>query len=485
MSTTSFHAGARIPQGARAAVGVAIGAAAAGIAALTVAETWAAAFLVAAVCFTFAAIESQVFVLMLLFLLPLDFVPRSEFVFTDLGLAAHSFVVVGFFAGCIVRGELDWRKTLRSPITRASILFLAAVGVSVVFGAEGMTHEGLRGIYYIASFIGFYLIMVFWLSNKERLRKAAFVLLASTVVAAAFGIFQAAVGGYTSLWTTLYPAAAELQPWESRPPSFFGHENTFAGYLVLMLPFALACYVLSPVRKWKRLATWTLALGCPALLLTQSRGGLIAFVCVLVFAVFYFVRSRRRQALLILGTGALAVGVYLVIKLLSPARADVGSDMSVWSRLLLWGVAWQLFLSSPVHGIGFGAFPNTYGLYLPSSLGIGTGLEAHNIYFELLGETGVLGLAAVLYLFGRAAYQSLVIPKSADWFDRAIVFGAAGAILANFVHSMFEQDVLWAAQGGTLFWTWLAMLVASGNLRSAVPCVPSVGITSPAVSQGY
>jgi len=208
-------------------------------------------------------------------------------------------------------------------------------------------------------------------------------------------------------------------------------------------------------------------------------------VCVLVFAVFHFVRSRCRQALLILGTGALAGGAYLIIRFLSPVRADVVGDMSVWSRVLLWSVAWQLFLSSPVHGIGFGAFPNSYDLYLPSSLGIGTGLEAHNIYFELLGETGILGLAAILYLFGRSAYESRASSGIEDWFDRAIAFGAAGAVLANFMHSMFEQDVLWAPQVGTLFWTWLAMLVASRSLRTARSRMSSVEFGTPKVQGEY
>ena len=46
------------------------------------------------------------------------------------------------------------------------------------------------------------------------------------------------------------------------------------------------------------------------------------------------------------------------LRKLAPKRFEVTGDMSILQRLILWDVAWRLFQSSPVHGVGFGIVPS-------------------------------------------------------------------------------------------------------------------------------
>ena len=70
-------------------------------------------------------------------------------------------------------------------------------------------------------------------------------------------------------------------------------------------------------------------------------------------------------------------------------------------RWLLMGKAWEIFLDYPLVGVG----PRNYGHVLPQyattefRAGYHTyGRVPHNIYFQLLAETGVLGVAAFFVL---------------------------------------------------------------------------------------
>ena len=239
-----------------------------------------------------------------------------------------------------------------------------------------------------------------------------------------------------------------------------GHPNNLAGYLNLVLPFALGCYVLGHDR-WKKLSGWTLGLGFMALLCTQSIGGTAAFVLVLVLSIFCFIRSRKKRLVLLAGLCALICLAYLLRAILNPVHTEgyIGSDAV--SRLMLWGTAWDEFTQSPVFGIGWGNFGAPYDWNISFAPGMG---EPHNIYLQLLAETGLMGFVAFFYLVvqsGRQAWSQL--HSSIDFPDRALAFGVLGALLSVSVHGFI--DIPFFAQSGTLLWVLLALLVASGRLQ--------------------
>jgi O-antigen ligase len=120
-----------------------------------------------------------------------------------------------------------------------------------------------------------------------------------------------------------------------------------------------------------------------------------------------------------------------------------------------------LFQSSPLHGFGFGTFSFLYQQYLSPLLDMELGLEAHNIYLELLAETGIVGVLsffAVVAAVFREARRQL---RSIGWFEHALAFGVFAGLVAILVHSCFEHDIFWAPQTGGMFWLLLAALVAA------------------------
>ncbi len=442
---------------------------------------WVAALLGGIAVIVLSCLENEPFILTLIFLSPVGWLLNVHAPVKNVLVAVRIVVVAVFFLSRMWCGPWDGSRIFRSPITKASLLFFFVAFVSCPLGGVGWSHESLRSLYDLASYVGFFLMLLVWVDSRRQLRKVLSVLLCSTMLAAAFAIIQEIAGGYTALWTSLSPSGEDVETWSGRAPSFLNYANSLAGYLNLILPLALAVCVLMKGR-WRKLGAWTLALGTVALLSTQSIGGLGAFAAILVLAIFCFVATPQKRLLYLGGMcGAFCV-LFLLKHALNPAHTQdsFGPDAAI--RLLLWDTAWNLFLHSPTIGVGWGNFTGLYESYVQafSSL-IPPGVFAiHNIYLQLLAETGLVGFFSFFYLIiqtWRQARNQLRV--STDPFDAALAFGVLGALLSVLVHGTVDFFFQVSQQFGTLFWVLLALLVASRRLNARAGNGPAPVSSSP------
>ena len=119
-------------------------------------------------------------------------------------------------------------------------------------------------------------------------------------------------------------------------------------------------------------------------------------------------------------------------------------------------------------GVGWGNFVLLYGSDLSSfSALIPPGVfEVHNIYLQLLAETGLVGFVAFFYLVVQSWRQARrQLRSSLDFLDAALAFGVLGALLSVLVHGFVDFLFQVSPQFGTLFWVLLALLVASAELQ--------------------
>lgn len=418
---------------------------------------WGLAVSAAGVVLSLSFLENKRFLLALIFLQPIDIVSSAIPFVSDASLGLHVLAVAGFFLGRLYRGRLQIGKLLRAGGARPSLCFVAAIALAAICGLPGLAHEKIRGVYFVAVYFGFYLFLMSWLVTEERRRSALRALLFSTLLVGVFAIVQVVTRSYMPLYTHMYELATT--EWKQRPPSFLPGPNALAGYLNLILPFAIACSVLSKERRWRRLSGAAAAIGILSLVLTQSRGGYSAFAISVVYAIWHFGRTYKRRIALLLAVALLGTASYAALRQWNPKHfGDFEDDHSALTRVILWYTAWNLFLSSPVHGIGFGTFNFISDQYLPVVVDMPEGLGVHNIYLELLAESGMLGLLSFLAVAVSGIRGAQIQGRSADWFQHAIGFGAAGGMTAVLVAGFVDHNVLWAPQIGLLFWFWLAMV---------------------------
>jgi O-antigen ligase len=121
---------------------------------------------------------------------------------------------------------------------------------------------------------------------------------------------------------------------------------------------------------------------------------------------------------------------------------------NVESRLELHRQAWELFNSSPFIGNGVGSFQR---MMVPNSLTGFQVVDAHSVYYTTLAETGLVGAAALGFLFARTAHWTVsAVVRTQSW--EAWAVGAAAVVIAV---TGLSGD-LWERGSGHLFLVVLA-----------------------------
>lgn len=442
-------------------------------------------FLLGIIIFVASIFQCDLLLYLIVFFLPLAPLANiAHFPVHDLVSLVRVLVFSGIFIRKLLKGESVRAWLCRRPIEKLAIFyFLVAVASATV--ANPVSASAVRSLLRLASYLAFYYSLTDWIRTANQLRKVVVVLLASTITICIVGVSQAAQGAFGGWYYWLHSSVEEyLELWQGRISSVFTHVNQFAAYLNLVLPLALAVESdrLTGVAL-RRVAGACFVLGTIALVLTQSRGGLLAYVC-LVWIVLYAFKKEHPVRFKLLSVGLMAVVIACVIYVSSEQVADVVTrdagrqahveswqrfvelDEMTVGRLYIYASSWDMFLSKPGWGIGYGNFRlRLSGLMTGVPEGA---LDTHNLYLSLLAETGVAGFLCFMGLIifimhhGRKGLQD-----NAARIER--VFGSAllaamGAVLVHgFVDVMTDLP-----QFGALLWMLVAMSVVAGRVQGAL-----------------
>jgi putative inorganic carbon (hco3(-)) transporter len=198
--------------------------------------------------------------------------------------------------------------------------------------------------------------------------------------------------------------------------SFLGDGNDFALSLNVTIPFCFFLMMESSAAFKKLFYAGILVLLVLAVVVTQSRGGLVALACVM----FYLWLKNDRKILGVLGVVFIAVFIALTAppELFHRMENLTGEkiDGSAQGRLLAWEAGVRMAADSPILGVGAGHFPVKYGVeYRPEGYGKHEipWQTAHSSYFLILGELGIPGIIFLLgillsnFIANRGALQTI------------------------------------------------------------------------------
>lgn len=415
---------------------------------------------VSGVVFILAALRFNLLLPCVIFFLPVTPFLNWNFPVRDLS----TLVRFCFFAGVLLyrsTHKKDVRNWLWTGwLTRALLIYLVIANASAVF-LNPLTLDAQRELMRLASYVCFYYVITDWCQTESNTRTLLKVLMASTIAVVLFGLWQALTGGYTVLYDALYPVQdeiAQIPAWEGRITSFLEHYNGLAGYLNLVLPFCLAFATGGTNPVLRSLSRWCLAFAALALLLTQSRGGLLAFVAILLVHAYFSARDRK--------TRMRRVALVLIVCLLAAAvagfffqRLGEIDDFTAVSRLAIWSGAFTVFAQSPLFGTGFGNLRGLMGGLL--SLPDGWTGDAHNLYLELLAETGLIGFAAFGILMFFALRTALgQLRKVENHFNKMTALAILAALCGVLVHGTVDYLFHTTPQVTALFFLVLGLLTA-------------------------
>lgn len=200
-------------------------------------------------------------------------------------------------------------------------------------------------------------------------------------------------------------AAAEDRPPERavikriRALGFLADPNDFAQALICLLPLLFVAW--EKRRPFRNAVLVLVPSGAVlwAVLLTRSRGGLVALAGVIAAAVIYRQRPGVRRPV---GIAALVSAIPGFVLLFGYAKADA----SAVSRLEAWSAGLQMLKSSPVWGVGFGQFTEYHERV------------AHNSFVQCFAETGLVGYFLWLACITVALLRVSSVADDAE--DRAL-----------------------------------------------------------------
>ncbi len=368
------------------------------------------------------------------------------------------------------------------------ILFLAACLASSFFA---------RDVQLMLKYVADYLIegvaLYFLLTNVIRdyaaLRRATWVLLLAGSLMASFSIMQKVThteantyGGFAQMdrgpqygpddQETLQRQRAAgkigsggVLVGQARSAGPIDASNQYAEILVLLLPLAALRFRTEASRTLRGLAVITAGLIFGGLLLTFSRGCLLAAVVVLILMSCVGLLKFRHLLISTVGVGLLIAVLQptVVTRMMTLGRINAlffGSDGggqtpdgSVVLRYELDLAAWRVFLSHPILGVGPGQFARYYSMNYVNRVGmheLTKGYQSHNLYLQALAETGLIGLmsfvsimvAIMLGLWNERrrsvhSHPALALTASAFFFSLTAV-----SIASLFSH-LIDQRYFW------------------------------------------
>ena len=344
--------------------------------------------------------------------------------------------------------------------------------------------------------------------SPRRLRLLVRTIIIFGFVLALFGLIQSFTSPDKIYWVR------ELT--QSTPFGPFINRHHFAGYMELTVAIPLGLLFSGAVERDQRLLyVFAAMMMGVALILTQSRGGIISLAAELLFLVMLtglgLVRGRRgreqrserrasekhrsvkqgaegqgadeprrsergqrgrvREAALRAGLAlavmlALIAGVALLggESALSRFVGTVNTNDPTTGRAHFWSVTLDIIRHHPFVGTGLGAFGVVYTRY-DTRNGMFRLEQAHNDYLQILSDAGIvgaaLGLVFVVLLF-RLGFQRC---ETEDLFRRGVATGALAGCFAVLVHSFFDFT-LHTTSNALLFLVTAALATINGRVES-------------------
>jgi O-antigen ligase len=319
----------------------------------------------------------------------------------------------------------------------------------------------------LLAYTSFLALLLRYTDTERRLRALLYALVAAGLASALFGIIRqtAQRGAEGFLLEYLRPGAGYAQ---------FINKNHFAYLAEMALGVLLGLVAGRGVARGKALVPLALALPVwAALVLSNSRGGIFAMLCQVIFlcATFGVTRARAERGInstkgldempsaldRIAGSKAARAGLVAALLLtitvgmvwlggdtVADRVASVGEEMTSGTtdatrsgRKDIWAATWRTFAAHPLTGVGFGGYWVAVSGQHEGSGGL-VPQQAHNDYLEALASGGVVGTGVVFVFLLLLVRQSAPHLRAGSAFERAACLGALTGLCGVCVHSLVE-----------------------------------------------
>ncbi|WP_224361944.1 O-antigen ligase family protein [Hyalangium versicolor] len=359
-----------------------------------------------------------------------------------------AFYALTAFAAVMYAVPGEWIPAL-APLRLALVTSGLAAGLMALrrLGrAEPLYFDGARGLSLLA-FSGLAFASVAWSVAPDVTRATGIELLKLTAIYLTIinvitsGRRLAVVAGVMVVASIVpsigvinwYRAGVDMvEGFRSRWVGVYADPNHMAMNMGMVVPLAVAFLARKESKLLMRIAcAVAAALAVVAIVLSHSRGG---FIGLSVAMAVWAIREKRRLQAIVVGS-ILAVGLVMFApKSFWERNETVTSfheDASAMGRVYAWQVASRISLDKPLLGVGAGSFRYAWPMYAPPEAR--RAYVAHNIFLDVIGELGFVGLLFFLVFAGGATGGAFAGSKDSEsgWLGRALAASMAGYLVCD------------------------------------------------------
>ena len=256
---------------------------------------------------------------------------------------------------------------------------------------------------------------------------------------------------------------------------FLGHHLSVASIVIFPFFVSLGLLASGELKPWglpRGFVASAAVFGLGTLFLTYSRTLWVALplgiLCFVAWPLVFPPAPARPRWAALAGLGVTATGVLAALWAQPAIRARLTNGMGTTERENLWAANWEFFRARPLTGTGWHHNQEISGYFLMEKFKtteVFSG-HAHNVVLDLLGGTGLLGLAA--WIFWMLAVMRPLWPHRLQTSrERALgvallcawgVFLINGLTQVNFWEAKVLHQTMWIA-AWTLFWSGSRELV--------------------------
>lgn len=349
-----------------------------------------------------------------------------------------------------LRGRLTYRLT---PLDLPILLYLA-VACFLFLVRSPQNSIAIEGLRVYVEYILWFFVATNLLLNKRQARALVNWLVLLGTLVALHGVYQYIIGvEIPPTWLDATEGGVR-----TRVFSILTSPNVLGSFLVLVIPITVSQLLSAQNRLLRYYYLFCLAPMALSLVFTYSRGAWLAMAG--AFVIYGLIYNWR----ILLG---LAAVVYTAPKLIPGISSRIGYMLSPAyllnsaraGRVARWNTAIDKMRADPLFGEGFGRYGGAVAArYIPSSNYV------DNFYLKTAAESGLIGLAALVWLLVSGvrcalnSYRRLTDPYLKG-LAGGLITGLIGVLLHNGVENIFEVPMM-----TSYFWLLLGMTAVLPHL---------------------
>lgn len=373
---------------------------------------------------------------------------------------------LAFFLLRFVQRRLFHQSARHSPWLTADpfvALLILTLGLSVLITAfpDNTIPQVLRTFTGIALFYA----IINWANERNRIARLRLITIALCGVLSAMAlagpfIVEWQEGKFLIIPNTVY-ANFRLLVSDSVNP------NVLAGALIIFmsLPLANLLFFFAKDRPALDLviSVVSLILSIIMLVLTQSRGALVAFA----IAATALLVLRRWKIVIVLAILAILIAACVmrdtaILIATAESLAVTNAFNGLDNRIEIWSRAWYMVQDFAFTGIGMGSFEQVTEMLYPLIITPPGVPHAHNLFLQVAVDLGVPGLIAWLGILITVIVSSWRAYRSADSTLRALGAGLLASQVALCVHGLTDAVTWGMVRSAPLVWALWGTAVAAG-----------------------